>query len=48
MIGRNLNPEMFMRPLLLTFLMIPFFAAAEDLQVRRFDYQASNAVVSCR
>lgn len=48
MIGRNLNPELFMRPLLLTFLLLPLLAAAEDLQVRRFDYQASNAVVSCR
>lgn len=47
MIDRNLNPEMFMRPLLLTALLLPLFAAAEDLQVRRFDYQASNAVVSC-
>jgi hypothetical protein len=48
MIGRNLTPEIPVRPLLLTALLLPLFAAADDLQVRRFDYQASNAVVSCR
>lgn len=46
-IGRNLNPEIPVRLFVVPFLLLSALAAAEDLQVRRFDYQASNAVVSC-
>ena len=50
MISRNLNPEIPMRLFVAPFLLLSALAAsaAEDLLVRRFDYQASNAVVSCR